>query len=318
MTPDMPSVAAMLAARIRDLALALAGTEPTSRSGTEWRWGRKGSLAVHVAGPKRGGFHDNEAGVHGDALGLVAHLRRVPMRDAKAWALAWLGVSPDHPQPPRPGAPVASPQAPRGASASATADLARRIWREAGADDGQVARYLASRGLALPPDAPIRLHPDCPRGAERWPAMVALMTDPATGEPCGVHRTFLARDGGGKAPGPLPAKMMAGPAGVVRLVPDAEVTIGLGLAEGIETGLAVMQGFGWAPVWAATSAGAVRTFPVLPGVEALTVFADADGAGMAAAKACTARWAGAGREARTIAAPRGQDFNDVLRRRVAA
>jgi hypothetical protein len=139
------------------------------------------------------------------------------------------------------------------------------------------------------PDLPLRFHPACPRGAERWPAMLALMTDPATGEACGIHRIFLTRDGRGKARGPMPAKMMAGRAGVVRLVPDEDLTMGLGIAEGIETALSVMQGFGWRPIWAATSAGMIRTFPVLPGIGALTIFADADGAGMDAAKLCAAR-----------------------------
>lgn len=72
--------------------------------------------------------------------------------------------------------------------------------------------------------------------------MLALMTDPLTGGPCGVHRTFLAPNGRGKAPGQ--SKMMAGAAGVVWLAPDTEVTLGLGIAEGIETSLRVMQGFG--------------------------------------------------------------------------
>jgi putative DNA primase/helicase len=104
---------------------------------------------------------------------------------------------------------------------------------------------------------------------------------------------------------------------VVRLMPDEEVTGGLGIAEGIETALSVMQGFGWRPVWAATSAGMIRSLPVLPGIEALTIFADADGAGMAAATACAARWKDAGAEARIVAAPAGQDFNDALRERAA-
>ena len=82
-----------------------------------------------------------------------------------------------------------------------TAGLARRIWGEAVPPAGTlVEAYLRGRGLALPVGAPLRFHPACPRGAERWPAMLALMTDPVTGEPCGVHRTFLTRDGGGKAP----------------------------------------------------------------------------------------------------------------------
>jgi hypothetical protein len=145
--------------------------------------------------------------------------------------------------------------------------------------------------------------------------MLALMTDAATGEPCGVHRTFLTSDGHGKALGPMAAKMMAGRAGMVRLVPDAEVTIGLGIAEGIETALSIMQGFDWRPVWAASSAGAIRSFPVLPGIEALTIFADLDCAGMEAAKACASRWFEAGRDVRIIAPPaQVKDFNDLTQR----
>lgn len=193
--------------------------------------------------------------------------------------------------------------------------MVRRLWREAMPADAPgslVPIYLAARGLAVENDAPLRFHPECPRGAEHWPAMLALMTRPATAEPCGVHRTFLARDGRAKAPGE-PKKAMAGEAGVVRLVPDADVTLGLGVAEGIETSLAVMQRTGWRPVWAATSAGAIRTFPVLPGLEMLTVFADADGAGLDAARTCCTRWAEAGREARILAPPAG-DWDDALPR----
>ena len=323
--PGMPEVAAMLAERMRDLARELVGGDPTHRGREEWRYGRRGSLAVVVAGPKCGSWHDHEAGEGGDALALVAHLHRTPMRAAWEWALAWLGVADGGWVPRAPERPAAPPACER--RSSGTADLAHALWREAVPADAPgslVAIYLASRGLHLPddpddPDVPavLRFHPACPRGAERWPAMLALMTDPATGEPCGVHRTFLARDGSAKASGPLPAKMMAGRAGVVRLVPDEDVTMGLGIAEGIETALSVMQGYGWRPVWAATSAGMIRTFPVLAGIEALTVFADADGAGMDAAEACGVRWAAARREAEIIAAPAGEDFNDTLRSRVA-
>lgn len=72
---------------------------------------------------------------------------------------------------------------------------------------------------------------------------------------------------------------------------------GLGISEGIEDGLAVLLS-GWAPVWAATSAGAIARFPVLAGIMALTIFADADEPGIAAARKCAAQWRDAGREVR--------------------
>jgi putative DNA primase/helicase len=310
-------VAARLADSIADLTRHLTGTEPTSRNGHELRWRGKGSLGVHASGPKRGWFHDNEADKHGDALALVAHLRGCSMREAYHWALAWLGMkggqsprqAPRRPEPP-PDPPQRPPETDR-----AKVELAAGLWREARPAAGSpVERYLGGRGLTLPPDAPLRFHPACPRSTERLPAMVALMSDPATGQPCGVHRTFLAPDGAGKAPGKT--KMMLGGAGVVRLVPDAEVTAALGIAEGIETALAVMQRYGWAPVWAAGSAGGIKRLPVLVGIEALTVFPDADddGASMDAAQECAARWQAAGREVQFLTPPAGADFADLAER----
>lgn len=196
-----------------------------------------------------------------------------------------------------------------------TANLAQWIWNDAvPAEETPAEIYLRSRGLLLPPDAPIRFHSACPRGSERLPAMLALMTDPVTGEPCGTHRTFLKADGSGKAPIGLngePAKMMAGRVGVIRLTLDEEVSLGLGLVEGVETGLAVLQRGGWAPVWVATSAGSIRSFPVLAGIEVLTIFADSDDPGMNAARACCERYAEGGREARILAPPVG-DWDDAL------
>ncbi|WP_237213994.1 DUF7146 domain-containing protein [Falsiroseomonas oryziterrae] len=319
--PDLATVNARLTERMDDLAQHLAG-EPSSRSRDELRFRGKGSLSVMIAGPKRGIWHDYEASCGGDPLGLVAHLRRTPMRDAYAWALAWLGEFPHHRHPATRRAPVAPPEAPHGASQD-VGDLRKQwsvakagaLWRDAVPGHDMLRAYLAARGLTLPEDAPLRFHPRAWRNAEygpHGPAMVALMTLPETGEPCGAHVTYLRADGAGKAEGQR-QKVMLGAAGVIRLVPDADVSTGLGLAEGIETALAVMQRAGWSPVWAATSAGAMDRFPVLPGIEALTIFADADGAGIKAARACGRRWAAAGREARLLAPPAG-DWNDALPR----
>ncbi len=95
------------------------------------------------------------------------------------------------------------------------------------------------------------------------------------------------------------------------------MTHGFGIAEGVETALSVTQA-GWRPVWACLSAGAVAAFPVLPGVDCLTVFADRDksGTGERAAAGCLARWLDAGREAVAIAPDFMGDWNDA--REVAA
>ena len=70
--------------------------------------------------------------------------------------------------------------------------------------------------------------------------------------------------------------------------PDENVTGALGLAEGIETALCAAHGF--TPMWAAIAAGNLALFPVLAGIESLTVFADHDDAGIRAAAALASRW----------------------------
>ena len=63
-----------------------------------------------------------------------------------------------------------------------------------------VETYLASRGICIcrALDA-LRFHAGLkhPSGGI-WPAMVALVTSGVDGTPLAIHRTFLARDGGGK------------------------------------------------------------------------------------------------------------------------
>jgi putative DNA primase/helicase len=214
------------------------------------------------------------------------------------------GTTPPRSALPPPPSPVREPAPSR----------ALTIWPESGPIAGTPAEvYLAGRGLCAEPEMPLHYHPACPRGRERGPAMVALMTDIRTGEPCGVHRTFLAPDGRSKADC-KPNKMMLGRSkgAVIRLTPDEDVGHGLGLVEGIENGLSVLA-VGWAPVWVALWAGGMADFPVLDGIEALTLFADHDGPGQKAAQACAQRWHAAGREV-TIRTPHtpGQDWNEVL------
>ena len=150
-----------------------------------------------------------------------------------------------------------------------------------------------------------------------YPAMVARITDVVTGKPLSLHFTFLMPDGSSKAPIERQKVLLKGhrkAGGVIRLTDDAEVTQGLGIGEGIETSLAVMA-TGWNPFWAAIDAGNIACFPVLHGIECLTVFADHDKAGLAAANLCVDRWRVAGRDAQ-IVTPHiaGEDWADIAKR----
>jgi hypothetical protein len=185
------------------------------------------------------------------------------------------------------------------------------IWHGATSAIGTpVATYLVSRGIHLSPPESVRFHAGLkhPSGGS-WPVMVALVTNGTDGTPIAVHRTFLARDGGAKAPVD-PQKMMLGPCrgGAVRLASPGEVLM---VGEGIETCLAAMQATG-NPAWAALSTSGLRTLDLPKDVQNVIVLADGDDPGEAAAKACALRWNHEGRRVRIARPPRGIDFNDML------
>lgn len=181
------------------------------------------------------------------------------------------------------------------------------------------AKYLEFRGCALPPvDSDLRMHADVLHWPtqQRFPALIGLITDAVTCTPLSLHFTFLKPDGMGKAGTAcdkllLPKHRKSG--GVIRLWPDDAVTDGLGIAEGIETALSVAHAF--TPVWACVDAANLGSFPVLPGIECLTIFCDHDESkiGERHAKACAERWHAAGREV-FLCTPRAPgDWNDRAR-----
>jgi hypothetical protein len=275
------------------------------------RFGSKGALVIELH-RNRGIWFSHESGKGGDVFDLIADATKQDFAGAVRWAWDWLGMAPA-------GQPATAPP-PR--PAASLADLAKvdarklalavSVWRASIRSEGSpVENYLRARGCWMPGRQALRYNPACPRGSERLPAMIALMTDPVTNEPVGIHRTFLRADGVAKIEHGT-AKMMLGAAGVVRLVNDEDVALGLGIAEGIETSLAIMRHAGWRPVWAVGSAGGIRGFPVLSGIECLTIFPDADasGTGQKAAEACAQRWLAAGHEVAIVTPPVGQDWDD--------
>lgn len=168
--------------------------------------------------------------------------------------------------------------------------------------DDCAGRYLMGRGCLLPdPDGDLRWLPGLWHHPTRthWPALIGRITHAATAEPMSLHFTFLRSDGSGKAPLERQRHYLYGhhkQGGVIRLWPDANVTLGLALAEGIETALCAAQEF--QPIWSALDAGNLKDLPVLEGIEALTIFADDDKDGIAAAEELRDRWINAGREVR--------------------
>jgi hypothetical protein len=68
------------------------------------------------------------------------------------------------------------------------------------------------------------------------------------------------------------------------------------------------------PAWSLIDSGNLRDFPVLAGIESLTILVDNDqsGGGQAAADVCTRRWLAAGRRVYQLIPNKvGTDFNDI-------
>jgi hypothetical protein len=190
-------------------------------------------------------------------------------------------------------------------------ELALTMWENTTPIGNTVVEtYLASRGLHVPLVSALRFHGSLKHtSGGTWPAMVALVTNGAHGTPIAIHRTYLARDGSDKAP-VEPPKMMFGPCrgGAVRLgQPEGVLMVG----EGIETCLAAMQATGQA-AWAALSTSGLRGLDLPPEIRDVTVLADGDDPGEAAAQQCARRWMREGRRVRIARPPQGMDFNDML------
>jgi putative DNA primase/helicase len=207
--------------------------------------------------------------------------------------------------------PVGSYQPKSDCDAMNRTEAALAVWRASHlAEATQVETYLRSRGLVIPVPPSIRFHPGLkhPSGA-LWPAMIALLTHDSDEAPIAIHRTFLARDGNGKAP-VEPARMMLGRCrgGAVRLAEMAGVLM---VGEGIETCLAATQATGH-PAWAALSTSGMRALELPDEAGDVIVLADGDDAGEAAARDCARRWKREGRRVRIARPPWGMDFNDLL------
>jgi putative DNA primase/helicase len=168
-----------------------------------------------------------------------------------------------------------------------------------------VERYLASRSLILEADVAgevLRWRPSIG-------AMLALMRNIHTGEPQAVSRRFLGPNAEklGKPKFLGPVKHAA-----VMLDDFADVTNGLHIAEGVETAMSARV-LGLRPTWALGSVGAIADFPVLGGVEVLTLLAEHDDTSARAVEACAVRWHEAEREVLVNYPLGGKDLNDTLR-----
>lgn len=204
-----------------------------------------------------------------------------------------------------------------------------QVWvKETTSDRDRIAAYVEYRGLPrgvldqVHLDV-VRFHPALPyydpEGQHRgdFPAMMAKVTD-LEGTGVTLHRTYLSSDGPGKLDlgDDLPAKklMTAASDGAtngasIKLCPVASV---LGIAEGIETALAVIAATGQ-HVWSAVSAGGMKAIIIPDEVRSVHIWTDHDrsGCGHKAAEELAARLFSEGRSAYVHLPPNvGTDWLD--------
>lgn len=189
--------------------------------------------------------------------------------------------------------------------------LALRIWDQCETLAGSRAEeYLRNRGITRIDTDSLRYHPSLKYDHRYMPAMVALYRDIETDAPCGVHRTFLTPDNL-----KFDRKMLGrAHRAAIKLDPDADISAGLHIGEGVETSLTARQ-FGMAPAWACMSASAIADFPVLKGIETLTILGEMDEGrtNEMAGRKCARRWIDAGSNVQLVTPKFGKDLNDTIR-----
>lgn len=262
------------------------------------------SLYVRLSGGPEGRgaagkWTDAQSGDHGDLLDLIASAcGHHGLGETLAEARRFLSL-PDASLP-SPGPQRHLPA--RSAAPAPSSERARRLWaasRPLSADP--VATYLRERGLrSVALGAAVRYHPNCfYRPSDRdgagtdlaWPAMVAAVTD-IGGRVTGVQRTWLARDGRGKAPVATPRRAMGMLLGNGIRFGDAGAVMAAG--EGIETMLSLRKVLPTMPMIAALSAAHLAALLFPPVLRRLYVACDADAAGHAAFRRLAERGAQAG------------------------
>lgn len=188
--------------------------------------------------------------------------------------------------------------------------FALKIWADCIDPRGTLAeRYLREhRKLELPAGVAygvIRFHAGLRYETGKYlPAMVCLLRDIISNEPCGIHRTFLDRYTGEKID-----RRMLGIAKGAAIKLDAESSPTLTIGEGVETVLAA-RAAGFTPAWALGSSGAVRCFPVLRYLRELTILQENDTTSCRDVKTCARRYLGMRRPVNIVEPKVGNDFND--------
>lgn len=317
--PDASEVAEQLADRAE--AVCRKYLAQGQKAGNYWLIGdAKGtpgrSMYVRLRGPlsgkgAAGKWNDAASGEHGNLLDIIKHACGLTeFRDVMAEASRFLSLP----------NPMTSPAFVKRGRVEANPEEARlaaqRLFEASSPIRGTIVEaYLRTRGLELGPDfSALRFHPRCyygkgPNGQPQfWPTLVAGITD-LDGEITAVSRTFLKRDGSGKAPVDSPRRSKGDVMG--HGIRFGATDWAMAAGEGTETTLSLRAVLPKLPLIAATSSSHLSGLVFPPGLRTLVVIRDNDQAGDAATDALFARGQAVGLEV-VLLAPELDDLNDDL------
>lgn len=277
---------------------------------------------------EKGFYHCFGCGAHGDVGDFVMRIEGLAFRSAVSRLAEGSGL--EHST--AVGAVAARKrrrreQLHRAEDARRRTAYARGLWRKARRIAGTVAEaYLLGRGIrpsARGWPATLRFSNRLaywsggdPLHGSKWPGLLAaVQVEGVSGAASvlAVHRTYLTRDGSGKAPVSKPKKVL-GPyaGGAIRFASPRPRVV---LAEGIETALSVLMACPWEAVWAAVSLTNMSRVRLPSTVREVVLAMDGDSKDERVVERVLrdARRNYGRRRVRVAWPPAGADFNDVLR-----
>jgi len=299
-----------------DLSLDMArlsetlGYRKPMRDGDSLRFGSKGSLAVVVSGPDAGQWYNHEEGIGGDPFKLIMQTLGIAFKEARHWAMDYLGGSIE-PLPMRPRSLTVSQW--RADSSGG----ALRLWHNSEKYIGTLGEaYLRSRAITA------KLPHDCVRFNSRtfWrvgdetghaPALILLVRNMVTGGLQAVQRRYLDSKGH-KHPAFAKAKSYGPTSGGAVMLTGHRATKGLNICEGFEDAASVLCLGIDGGAWAVCGTSGLKNLQPLDHVPAIRILADDDEIGIAKANECAARWRAIGKSAECYTMPTGHDVNGFL------
>ncbi len=274
------------------------------------------SMHVRLRGPlsgrgAAGKWTDEATGQFGNLLDIIKHTGGYSDADfpqVLAEARRFLAL-PD-PVPAANGRPSR-----RNANPDAGREFASRLFTSSqGVADTIAETYLLGRGILLQPDfEALRFHPRCFHDkvggkSVYWPGLIAAVTDLELAL-AGVSRTYLARDGFGKAPVDPQRRSKGAILGNGTRFGRAGEMMAAG--EGLETTLSIRRALPALPVIAATGSNHLAALAFPAELRTLLVIRDNDHGGDAATDALFARGSAAGIEV-VLIEPELNDLNADL------